>query len=98
MMVAEGFLRRLAGIHAVPPGWGVLIPGRSVHGMVIARNLWAVGLDATLQVVGVRLLRPARIAVFREATAILELRDDRVPPSRGWVLGWKDGVRAWPAS
>lgn len=98
VMVAEGFWGRLAGIHGVPPGWGVLIPGRSVHGMIIARKLWAVGLDITLQVVGVRLLRPAGLAVFGDATAVLELRADRVPPSTGWVLGWKDGVRPWPES
>ena len=98
MMVAEGFLKRLAGIHGAPRGWGVLIPGRSVHGLVIVRRLWAVGLDVTLQVVGVRLLRPGGIAAFGDARAILELPADRIPPSPGWVLGWKDGVGAWPGS
>lgn len=98
MMVAEGFLKRLVGIHGVPPGWGVLIPGRSVHGLVIVRRLWAVGLDLSLRVVGVNLLRPGGIAAFGDAGAILELRAERTPPGRGWVLKWKDGAGAWPAS
>jgi hypothetical protein len=96
VMVAGSFLRRLAGIHGVPKGWGVLIPGRSVHGMVIVRNLWAVGLDRTLEVVGVHLLRPAGLATFRGAAAVLELRHDRDPPRPGWVLDWKDDVVPWP--
>ena len=67
----------------VPRPWGVLIPGRSVHGMFMAARLWAVGLDRAL-------------LVFGEADAVLELRADRVPPQRGWSLSWKGGVVLWP--
>ena len=96
--VADSFWRRLAGIHGVPRGWGVLIPGRSVHGFSLVAGLWAVGLDKTLRVVGVRSLRPGGLVVFREATAVLELRSDRAPPHVGWRLSWKGGVSPWPGS
>lgn len=98
MMVADTFWRRLRGIHAVPRRWGVLIPGRSVHGLFTATRLWAVGLDRDLQVVGVRVLRPGTLAVFREAAAVLELRSERIPPGPGWRLSWKGGVSPWPGS
>lgn len=98
MMVADRFRRRLVGIHGVPRRWGVLIPGRSVHGMFIARRLWAVGLDRTLRVVGVRVLGPGGLAVFRDGEAVLELRSERTPPRPGWVLAWKGGVSPWPVS
>ena len=98
MMVADTFLRRLRGIHSVPRQWGVLIPGRSVHGFFLARRLWAVGLDRALQVVGVRGLRPGGLVVFRKAAAVLELRGDRIPPQVGWRLSWKGGVSLWPDS
>ncbi len=92
-MVADTFWRRLGGIHAVPRPWGVLIPGRSVHGIFLTGRLWAVGLDRALRVVGVRGLRPGGLVLFREADAVLELRSDRVP---GWELSWKGGVSSWP--
>ena len=98
MMVADTFWRRLRGIHAVPRRWGVLIPGRSVHGLFTATRLWAVGLDRALRVVGVRGLRPGGLVVFREAAAVLELRGDRIPPHVGWRLSWKGGVSLWPGS
>ncbi len=94
--VADGFANRLVGIHGAPRRWGVLIPGRSVHGMFIIRRLWAVGLDQTLRVVGVRILAPGGLAVFRAAQAVLELRADRTPPLSGWVLAWKGGRSPWP--
>ena len=97
-MVADTFWRRLRGIHAVPRRWGVLIPGRSVHGLFTATRLWAVGLDRDLQVVGVRVLRPGALVVFREAASVLELRVERMPPGRGWRLSWKGGVSPWPGS
>lgn len=96
--MADSFWRRLAGIHGVPRGWGVLIPGRSVHGFSIVAGLWAVGLDKTLRVVVVRSLRPGGLVVFREATAVLELRSDRAPPHVGWRLSWKGDVSPWPGS
>ncbi|MCQ3804299.1 MAG: hypothetical protein OXC98_01050 [bacterium] len=95
--VADSFWKRLAGIHGVPGQWGVLIPGRSVHGMFILARLWAVGLDGTLRVVGVRSLGPGGMVVFGDADAVLELRHSRVPPRVGWVLAWKDGLAPWPA-
>lgn len=98
MKVADSFGGRLAGIHGVPDRWGVLIPGRSVHGFFIVRRLWAVGLDRTLRVVGVRLLRPGGLAVFRNGASVLELRGERTPPSSGWVLGWKGERPLWPVS
>ena len=82
----------------VPRTWGVLIPGRSVHGIFMAGRLWAVGLDRALRVVGVRVLRPGGLLVFGEADAVLELRADRVPPQRGWNLSWKGDVSLWPGS
>ncbi len=97
MKVADSFRRRLVGIHGVPHRWGVLIPGSSVHGMFIARRLWAVGLDRTLQVMGIRTLRPGGLVVFREGAAVLELRRYRTPPRPGWVLRWKGGS-GWPES
>ena len=96
--MADNFLKRLTGIHRAPRGWGVLIPGRSVHGMFIVAKLWAVGLDRALMVVGVRGLRPGGLVVFREAAAVLELRSDRIPPHVGWKLSWKGGVSPWPGS
>ena len=96
--MADPFWRRLVGIHGVPPLWGVLIPGGSVHGMFIARRLWVVGLDKALRVVGVRCLRPGGLVVFREADAVLELRADRVPPQPDWELSWKGGASLWPGS
>ena len=98
MKVADGFWKRLVGIHGVPDRWGVLIPGRSVHGLFIATRLWAVGLDSSLRVVGVRRLVPGGMAVFREAEGVLELDYDRVPPQPGRVLAWKEGLSPWPAS
>ncbi len=96
MTVADSFWKRLVGIHGVPRRWGVLIPGRSVHGMFIVAKLWAVGLDGALRVVGVRSLGPGGMAVFADAEAVLELRHGRVPPQAGWVLAWKDGLEPWP--
>lgn len=98
MLVADSFGRRLVGIHGAPRGWGVIIPGRCVHGMFIVAKLWAVGLDKTMQVLGVRRLGPGGMVFFRDAQAVLELRYDRVPPQPGWVLAWKDGMSSWPAS
>ena len=98
LQVADGFGRRLVGIHGVPKGWGVLIPRRSVHGMFIVKRLWAVGLDQTLRVVGVRTLGPGGMAVFRAAKAVLELRFERTPPRLGWKLSWKQGGSPWPGS
>ncbi|MCE2526701.1 MAG: hypothetical protein J4G00_04105 [Actinomycetia bacterium] len=95
--MADSFWKRLVGIHGVPGQWGVLIPGRSVHGMFILARLWAVGLDGTLRVVGVRSLGPGGMVVFGDADAVLELRHSRVPPRVGWVLAWKDGLAPWPA-
>lgn len=96
VQVAEGFWERLLGIHGAPPGSGVLIPGRSVHGMFIIRRLWAVGLDRTLRVVGVRMLRPGGLAVFWDGAAVLELRSHHPPPHPGWTLSWKGGRSLWP--
>lgn len=98
MMVADTFWRRLGGIHTVPRPCGVLIPGRSVHGLLISGKLWAVGLDRALRVVGVRRLRPGGLVVFREAAAVLELRYHRTPPRPGRRLSWKGGVSLWPGS
>lgn len=95
--MADSFWKRLAGIHGVPRGQAVLIPGRSVHGMFIVARLLAVGIDRTLRVVGVRYLRPGGVVTFRKAEAVLEFPDDRVPPMLGWVLVWKDGSSPWPA-
>ncbi len=91
MKVADSFGKRLLGIYGVPRRWGVLIPGRSVHGLFIIRKLWAVGLDKTLRVVGVRMLLPGGVAVFPSAEAVLELRSERTPPLLGWVLTWEGG-------
>ena len=96
--VADSFGGRLVGIHGAPPGWGVLIAGRSVHGMFILRRLWAVGLDKTLRVVGVRTLRPGGLAFFTNAAAVLELLRHRTPPQQGWVLRWTGEGGRWPGS
>ncbi len=55
-MLADTFGKRLVGIHGAPRSWGVLIPGRYVHGMFIVRRLWTVGLDRGLRVLRVRRL------------------------------------------
>lgn len=89
--LADSFGKRLLGIYGVPRRWGVLIPGRSVHGFFIIRSLWAVGLDGTRRVVGVRTLRPGGLAVFRGASSVLELPRERTPPPPGRVLAWQGG-------
>ncbi len=95
-MLADTFGKRLVGIHGAPRSWGVLIPGRSVHGMFIVGRLWTVGLDRGLRVLGVRRRTPGVLVVFEGADAVLEFRGDRVPFRAGWELTWKGGVPLWP--
>jgi hypothetical protein len=73
--VAASPSQRLQGIGAVPPGGGLLLAGRSVHGFGLDRPLRVVGLDERGTVVAVRLLDPGRLVVLARARYLLELPD-----------------------
>ena len=65
-------MRRL-GIKRIPPGLGVVIPGRSVHGFGMRQILAVVGVDRTGSVVDVRLLSPNDVVTIDHAVAMIEV-------------------------
>lgn len=84
--VARTFRERARGL--VGRGGGLLLPGRSVHGIGMRRPVWAVGLDGAGMVVAVALLRPGRVVTFpRPVVAVLELPASAVPPRPGDTVG-----------
>lgn len=83
--------QRWRGIGAVPPGVGVLLAGRSVHGFGLDRPLRVVGLDPRGTVVAVRRLNPRRIVFVARAVYLLELPE---PVGSGVVAGQQATVLA----
>lgn len=80
--VARRFPDRLRGLRG--RGGGLLLAGRSVHGIGMRRPLWAVGLTAGGTVVAVTRLAPWRVVSFRRpVVAVLELPVDADPPLPG---------------
>ncbi len=80
--VARRFLDRLRGL--LGRRGGLLLAGRSVHGVGMRRSLWAVGLSADGTVVAVSRLAPWRVVSFRRpVVAVLELPLDVDPPRLG---------------
>ena len=64
---------RLRGIRRVPPGSGLLLWGRSVHGRGLSEGLIVVEIDADGTVVGTGWLRPGGLYVARRAGWLLEV-------------------------
>lgn len=91
IFVADTFLRRWLGLRPRPGGMGILIAGRSVHGLGMKEPLVVVGLDARGCVIGTGNLLPRRIMWFKGAAQILELPSGQEPPPEGAVLSWVRG-------
>lgn len=87
VLATRTFAERWRGLRRRPAGTGLLLRGRSVHGMGMGGSLWAVGLDAGGAVVGVRRLDPGRVVWLAGATWVLELPIERRPPPVGLTLG-----------
>lgn len=94
--VAASFTERLRGIHGVAPDEGILLPLRSVHGFTRRAPLWVVGLDRSLTVIGVTMLRRGRLVGWRRASQVLELPAWREAPVSGWSLRISS-LPVWPA-
>ncbi len=71
---ATSFWSRWKGIRGVPGGSGLIIRGRSVHGIGLSDPLLVVGLDENDRVVHVARLEPGRVVGCRRAAAMLELQ------------------------
>lgn len=67
----------------MPPGSGLIIRGRSVHGVGLSAPLLVIGLDHNDRVVHVARLEPGRVVACRQAVAMLELRIAVSAPSVG---------------
>lgn len=74
---------RLAGLRAVPSGWGLLLPGGAVHGHGLTAPIRLVALDAGWRVREVRWLEPRRFALLRGAAWTLELPAATPAPEPG---------------
>jgi hypothetical protein len=81
LLAARSRRARLHGIRAVPPGWGVLLQTRSVHGFGLRNPLIVVGLDRHGRVCLIRDLAPRKIVTMAAVTWIAELPTGAVPPS-----------------
>lgn len=94
VLVARTFRQRKKGLKPTAGGMGMLIRGRSVHGLGMREPLLAIGLDRERRVVGVRILRPRHLVFIRTARHIMELPIATLPPPRGVVLTWEGGGSA----
>lgn len=77
---------RLWGLRHGPTRAGLLLAGRSVHGVGMARPLKVVFIDGDGRVVGVAALRPGGVAVHRRARFVAELPWRCPAPPPGAVL------------
>ena len=94
VLIARTFRERRKGLTRAPAGQGMLIAGRSVHGLGMKEPLLTIGLDRERRVVGVRILRPRHLVFVRGARHMLELPIGTVPPPEGVVLTWERGGSA----
>jgi hypothetical protein len=92
---AIGFRRRLLGIQGVPDGFGVLIPGRSVHGLWLRRAIRVVALGTGWEVLAVRDLTPGKVVTVRRSRWMLELPLGPMPPEVGRRLSVST-LEGWP--
>ena len=83
---ARSFRSRWRGIKQAPDDTGILIPGRSVHGIGLCGPLLYVALGAGGEVVRTGRLEVNRFVTVRSAEEILELPLGRCLPSVGVVL------------
>jgi hypothetical protein len=91
--LAAGFLDRWRGLRPRPRTCGLLLRARSVHGIGMREDLWAVGISSAGVVLTVKRLRAGSIAILPGATWVLELPLGRRPPPPGSALSW-DRCRA----
>ena len=91
VLIARTFRQRTKGLTPATAGYGMLIRGRSVHGLGMREPLLAIGLDRERRVVGVRTLRPRHVVFIRTARHIMELPIGTLPPPRGVALTWEGG-------
>lgn len=91
VLIARTFRERMKGLIPATAGHGMLIRGRSVHGLGMREPLLAIGLDRERRVVGVRTLLPRHVVLIRSARHIMELPIGTLPPPRGVVLTWEGG-------
>ncbi len=90
---ARSFWARWRGIKRVPHNAGVLIMGRSVHGIGLRDPLLYVALGADGQVLRTGRLEANRFVAVRAATEILELPLGRPLPPVGVLLDRMPRVR-----
>jgi hypothetical protein len=81
--VARRMAERAAGIRGVPPGHGVLMRTRSVHGFGLVAPLGVVAIESDGRVSDVRVLRPGRVMWLGRVRWVAELPAECPPPRRG---------------
>lgn len=89
--MATTFHQRWRGLKAHPPDTSLLLQASSVHGFGMREPFVAVGIDDQLRVVGIKLVRPRRLAWFPRASFVLELPPDAEPPRPGMTLEMSRG-------
>ena len=96
ILVALGFHRRLRGIRAVPPGWGVLLRGRSVHTLGLSSPLTVITLDGSGRVRRAGRVPPGRVLMDPGAVWIAELPPAGRPPGVGRLMQVLPILGGWP--
>ncbi|HLV90138.1 MAG: hypothetical protein J5I28_02815 [Acidimicrobiales bacterium] len=81
-----GFWQRWRGLRGSPDGSALALPGGSVHGFGMDRDLVVVGLDGDLEVIGSKVLAPNRIVTIPGARWMIELPAGTIPPPAGTRL------------
>ena len=90
---ARSFRSRWRGVKQAPDYAGILIPGRSVHGIGLRGPLLYVAIGAGGRVLATGRLEVNRFVTVRAAKEILELPLGRCLPSVGVVLDRVSRVR-----
>src|SRR5690606_41348169 len=78
-----GFWQRWRGLRGSPDGSALALPGGSVHGFGMDRDVVVVGVDGDLEVVGSKVLGPNRIVTIPCARGVIVRPAGSISPPAG---------------